>query len=121
MKRPEPKTLRRLFAALLILAVFDVVLTSIGVLYFTGEEGNLLIVALARCIPWESPDKNVVLAVWLSKIVVMAGALKMMRAAVRSVPERDDKMMFIGLILCMVVCLVVIASWAYFFVLVAPK
>ncbi len=97
------------------LALLDVLLTSIGVLYFEANEANLLLVELSRWLPWGADNQKIVLAVWLSKMTVIAIVLLVVHAVVKSEPARDDKAMFCGLLVSLVVYVGVIASWALWF------
>ena len=118
MKRPSKKTLFVLTSILLTLAALDVVLTSVGILFFHGEEGNPLIVAMAECLPWGSEDDKVVTTVWLMKIVLIALMLLAVHQVVKSKPVRDDIVMFFGLLISVLVYVGVVASWGYYFYLV---
>ena len=115
MKRPNPKILWHLAIWLLILAVFDIALTTIGIFHFNGKEGNPLIVKLAELLPGSSQNVKVVHMVWLLKITVMASMLLAVRAAVKSKPIDDDKMMLVGLMGCLVVYSFVVSSWVLYF------
>lgn len=121
MKRPQPTTLWRLTWLLVAFALTDVALTSVGVLFFGGEEGNPLIVALADLIAVGDFDERVVLAVWISKLSVMLGVLLAAHVAVKSRPARDDWVIFLGLIISLVVYVGVIGSWIWFFALAARR
>ncbi len=116
MKRPHPKMLWKLAIALLILAVMDIVLTTIGILFFHGKEGNPLIVALAELMPGTSPNVKIVHTVWLSKITIMTMILLLVRIVVKTKPERDDKIMFCGLSCNVFIYVFVIASWVWYFI-----
>ena len=115
MKRPSKQILWRMAVALFALALLDVLLTTIGVVYFQAEEGNALLVELAELLPGETPSRRVVLAVWLSKMSVVAGVLLAVHAAEKSEPARDDKLMFGGLLLGLIIYTGVVASWFCYF------
>ena len=61
--------------ALFVLALLDVLLTSIGILWFEGQEGNPLIVKLANWVGEEADNERVVLTVWLLKMTTIHHAL----------------------------------------------
>ena len=116
MKRPQSKTLWCLAITLFTLSVTDIALTTIGIIYFNGNEGNPLIVALAELLPGSSYDVKVVHMVWMLKITVMSLLLLAVRAVVKSRPERDDKLMFYGLACSLTIYVFVVTSWAWFFI-----
>ena len=116
-KPPSVVTLQRMGLTLFALALLDVLLTSIGVLFVQGEERNTLIVRLAEWLSWGTEDQSIVLAVWLSKMTAMAIVLSALHFAIESKPRRDDRIMFWGLLVSLVVYVGVIASWVWYFVL----
>lgn len=118
VNRPSAKTLWQLALTLLVLALLDVLLTSVGLFFFYGKEGNPLIITLAQWIPYGSDNKRVVTAVWLLKMPVIAGVLLAVHAAVKSKPARDDWLMFYGLAISLIVYTGVIASWVWYFALI---
>lgn len=121
MNRPSAKTLWRLALTLLALALLDVLLTAVGLFFFYGKEGNPLIVALAQWIPYGSENKRIVTAVWLSKMTIIAGVLLAVHSTVKSKPARDDWLMFYGLTISLLVYIGVVASWVWYFVLIATS
>ena len=119
--RPSAKTLWPMGFALFILALLDVLLTSIGILFFQGQERNPLIVELANWVSWGSDNERIVLTVWLSKMTAIAVVLIAVHMAVKSKPARDDRVMFWGLLTSLIVYAGVIASWGWYFLLIASS
>ncbi len=117
MKYPKHNTLWHMAVTLLILTIADIVMTTIGIVFFDGREGNPLIVRLAALLPGTSPDIQVVHIVWLLKITVMGALLLAVRAAVKSKPVRDDMIMFAGLSCALTVYFFVIGSWIWYFLI----
>ena len=114
MKRPSQKILWILTIALIVLAAADVVLTTVGILFFNGEEGNPLLVWLAHLIPFvDDPGTQVVLTVWVSKITVLLGIIVAVHFAAESDPLRDDILMIMGLVSCILIYIGVVGSWIW--------
>ena len=107
--------------ALFVLALLDVLLTSIGILWFEGQEGNPLIVKLANWVGEDADNERVVLTVWLLKMTTMAVVLIAVHMAVKSKPARDDRVMFCGLIICLMVYVGVVGSWGWYFLFIVNR
>jgi len=119
--RPSPKTLWRMGLALCVLALLDVLLTSIGILFFHAQERNPLIVGLANWVRWGSDNERIVLTVWLLKMTTIAAVLIAIHLAVKSKPARDDRIMFCGLLISLIVYVGVTASWGWYFLRIASS
>ena len=119
--RPSARTLWRMGFALFVLALLDVLLTSIGILWFEGQEGNPLIVKLANWVGEEADNERVVLTVWLLKMTTIAVVLIAVHMAVKSKPARDDRVMFCGLIISLIVYVGVVGSWGWYFLFIVNR